>query len=225
MLLHGALGARSQFQPLSALLENECVVHTLDFEGHGTSALKNRPLRFSHFAENILEYLDAHAIERVSIFGHSMGGHVGLYTAAFFPDRVDRVFTLGTKFAWTPESAAKENAFLQPETLQKKVPAFARELMHRHTAAGWEILLENIREMQLHSSSHPAMTDDDMHAIAARVRIGVGDRDQMVTIEESVAAYRRLQKGELQVFPRTPHPIERVPIKLVADAVLDFLAE
>ena len=69
------------------------------------------------------------------------------------------------------------------------------------------------------------MTDDDMHAIAARVRIGVGDRDQMVTIEESVAAYRRLQKGELQVFPRTPHPIERVPIKLVADAVLDFLAE
>jgi hypothetical protein len=44
-------------------------------------------------------------------------------------------------------------------------------------------------------------------------------------LKESVAAYRRLQKGELQIFPRTPHPIERVPIKLVAEALLDFLAE
>jgi pimeloyl-ACP methyl ester carboxylesterase len=99
LLLHGALGASTQFTPLIPLLEEPFEVHTLDLEGHGTSPLKDRPFRLNHFAENVIEYLDNHALDKANIFGHSMGGHTGLCLARFFPGRVKGVFT----FFFNPE--------------------------------------------------------------------------------------------------------------------------
>ena len=91
MLLHGALGAQLQFEPLLPYLKNVFDIHTLEFEGHGASPLKNRPFRMKHFAENVIDYLDENKIATACIFGHSLGGHVGLYLARFFPDRVSGV--------------------------------------------------------------------------------------------------------------------------------------
>lgn len=221
-LLHGALQAGTQFQPLIPVLKGSFEIHILDFEGHGPSTLKDRPLRIAHFAENLMDYLDAHAIERINIFGHSMGGQVGIYMASFFPERVSRVFTLGTKFLWTPEIAEKENAFLWPEILLQKAPQFAEELKQRHFGSGWENLLEKLREMHSYIGGHSVMSDDDIRKITAKVRIGVGDRDRMASIEESVRVYRLLQKGELQIFPGTPHPLEKISTEQLGNALFDF---
>ncbi len=57
LLLHGALGASTQFKTLIPLLRDKYDVHTLDFEGHGSSPPKNRPFRSKHFAENVLNYM------------------------------------------------------------------------------------------------------------------------------------------------------------------------
>ena len=43
ILLHGVLGASTQFKSLVPLLREKYDVHTLDFEGHGSSSPKNRP--------------------------------------------------------------------------------------------------------------------------------------------------------------------------------------
>jgi hypothetical protein len=42
-------------------IEQPFDAHTLDFEGHGTSPLKNRLLRLAHFAENVIrkKHLDS----------------------------------------------------------------------------------------------------------------------------------------------------------------------
>jgi pimeloyl-ACP methyl ester carboxylesterase len=222
ILLHGALGGSSQFHPFIPSLKESFEIHHFDFEGHGQSRFKNRPLRIEHFSENLLDYLNAHRIDTAYLFGHSMGGHVGIFMARFFPERVSGVFTLGTKFLWTTEIAEKENAFLLPETLLRKVPHFAEELKQRHAASGWEPLLENVREMHLYLGRHSVMSDEDMRRISIHVRIGVGDRDRMASIEESVRVYRMLQKGELQIFPHTPHPLEKVSIKQLTDSIIDF---
>lgn len=222
LLLHGALGAGTQFNPLKTLLKATFEVHTLDFEGHGTSPLRDRPLRMAHFAENVLEYLDQNAIPSAGIFGHSMGGHVGLFLARFHPERISGVFTLGTKFSWTPEIAERENKFLLPDKILEKVPRFGRMLEERHVASGWKALLEKQREMQLHVARNNPLPDDDIRSISQKVRISIGDSDNMVTLEESIRVYRLLEKGELQVFPNTQHPLEKVPLQRVADAVVDF---
>jgi pimeloyl-ACP methyl ester carboxylesterase len=225
MLLHGALGSSAQFEPLLDVIGARLDAHTLDFEGHGTSPLRRRPCRIEHFAENVLDYLNNRNLTAVSIFGHSMGGHVGVYLARFFPERVISVFTLGTKFAWTPEIAARETALLLPEIIAQKVPHFARLLQQRHTAAGWEALLARLREMQTHIGQHNSLPDDAIRAVGQRVRIGLGDRDKTSSIEESVHVYRLLPRGELQIFPNTPHPLEKISVEYLADALIEFFDE
>ncbi len=222
LLLHGALGSSTQFEPLVDLIGDRIATHTLDFEGHGASPLRRRPCRMEYFAENVIDYLNANKLAAVSIFGHSMGGHVGMYLARFFPERVLSVFTLGTKFVWNPEIAAREAELMLPEKIAQKVPHFARLLQQRHAAAGWEALLGKLREMQLHVGQHNSLPDADIRAVGQRVRIGLGDRDNTSSIEESVHVYRLLSKGELQIFPNTAHPIEKVPLEYLAAALIDF---
>jgi pimeloyl-ACP methyl ester carboxylesterase len=225
LLLHGALGAGTQFDPLKKILKDAFEIHTLDFEGHGTSPLKDRPLRMAHYAENARAYLDMNSIPTAGIFGHSLGGHVGLFLARFHPDRISGVFTLGTKFNWTPEIAKRENRLLLPARIMEKVPQFGRLLQERHVAAGWEALLERQREMQLHVARENPLPDDDIRSISQRVRISIGDRDKMVTLEESIRIYRLLERGELQVFPNTPHPLEKAPAGKLADAMIEFFSK
>jgi pimeloyl-ACP methyl ester carboxylesterase len=225
LLLHGALGAGSQFDPLKKILKDSFELHTLDFEGHGTSPLKDRPLRMAHYAENAMEYLDRNSIPTAGIFGHSLGGHVGLFLARFHPDRISGVFTLGTKFNWTPEIAEKENKMLLPDKIMEKVPQFGRLLQERPVAAGWKTLLERQREMQLHVAEENPLPDDDIRGISQRIRMSIGDRDKMVTLEETIRIYRLLERGELQVFPNTPHPLEKAPVDKLGEAIIDFFGK
>jgi pimeloyl-ACP methyl ester carboxylesterase len=222
VLLHGALGAREQFEPLTDLLQGRFEVHAIDFEGHGASPLKDRPCRMEHFAENVLAYLDDRSLAAAAIFGHSMGGHVGMHLARYAPRRVTGVFTLGTKFVWTPELAEREVGMMMPEKILQKVPHFAERLRRRHSAAGWIALLEKMREMQLYMGRHDSLPDAEIRSIRHKVRIGVGDRDQMVPIEEAVKIYRLLPEGQLQVFPDTPHPLEKVSPRYLSEAIGDF---
>ena len=222
LLLHGALGASSQFKALIPLLREKYDVHTLEFEGHGSSPPKNRPFRTKHFAENVLEYMKMNAVKAADIFGHSMGGAVGLYLARFYPKRIKRVFTLGTKFVWTPKIAKKENVFLNPKKLLEKVPKYAIQLQQRHTASGLEKILEMVREMNVSLAKESALLNEDFEKINKKVRIGVGDRDVLVSIEESVNVYRLLQHGELQIFPDTPHPLERISVPSLANSIVNF---
>lgn len=56
LLLHGALGAKTQFQTLIPYLQEYFTLHSFDFEAHGQFKLKDRPFREVHFAGNVLDY-------------------------------------------------------------------------------------------------------------------------------------------------------------------------
>ena len=222
LLLHGALGSKSQFLPLLPLLEDHFRLHTLDFEGHGTAPPRERAFRLEHFAENVIEYLDQHTLNRINIFGYSMGGAVGLYLVKSVPERIERIHTLATKFNWTPEVVERERAFLDPDTILRKVPQFADILKERHIASGWRNVFKKTEEMFLNLAVRNVLPEEEMGRISTNVRVGLGDRDQMVSLEETVNVYRLLPNSELQVFPGTPHPLEQVPLPDLVHSLLSF---
>src|SRR3954468_12040298 len=125
LLLHGALGAADQFAPIVPLLRDGYDLHLLDFEGHGSAPLQPRPFRIEHFASNAYEYLTRHAIETTHIFGYSMGGYVACTLAMQHPHLVKSIVTLGTKYYWDQEVAAREVANLDADKIAAKVPRFA----------------------------------------------------------------------------------------------------
>jgi pimeloyl-ACP methyl ester carboxylesterase len=224
LLLHGALGDANQLAPLAERLGRSGRVLCLEFEGHGGSPLRDRPLRIESLAETVVEAMDEGGIARADCFGYSMGGYVALHLAATARDRVSRVATLATKLAWTPEVAARECAMLDAAIIRAKVPKFGAALEARHTGAGWERLLAETADMLRDLGARPRLTDEVFASIEHPVRIAVGDRDATVSIDECATAVRRLPNGELEVHPRTPHPFEKAPIDRLARSLEEFFS-
>ena len=222
LLLHGAIGSKSQYTPLTAALADKFDVHALDFEGHGEQPDGGRPFRMQHFVENVISYMDDHQITQADLFGHSMGGYVALLLAAQSPERVGRVFTLGLMFNWTPEVAQQLLRNLNATKIKEKVPHFAAALEERHSAIGWEENMAKSAEMTLDLGQSHTLTHELLATIQHPVIVSLGDRDRSTTLEESAAAAKVLPNGALQVFPNTQHPLERINVPMIAHAIEQF---
>ena len=216
ILIHGALGAIDQLAPLAGALSLRSSVHRLELAGHGSTP-SSAPYSTQGFVTNVRTFMAEKGIERASLFGYSMGGYVALSLAVASPELVACVATLGTKLAWSPEVAAKEKSRLHAPTIRAKVPRFADALEKRHAnAGGWELMLTRTAEYMTSLGVHSELDSNELARLRQPVRVMVGDRDNVVTIEETRDASRAMSGGQLAVLPDTPHPVEQVRLPLLA---------
>lgn len=221
LLLHGAIGSSKQFDALVPLLQNQFEVYILDFSGHGGKPIPDEPFSIELFANDVLNWMQEKGFETINIFGYSMGGYVTLYLAKHQPEKVGKVFTLATKFNWNAEGAAKEAAMLNPEKIAAKVPAFANALEQKH-GENWKTVLIKTADMMINLGKSPALSMTDLAAVQQPVQISVGDKDNMVTLEETIAAYRQLKNAQLLVLPQTQHPFEKVNTPRIAAEIVQY---
>jgi pimeloyl-ACP methyl ester carboxylesterase len=151
-----------------------------------------------------------------------MGGYVALRLCQLHPDRVSKVFTMATKFDWNPATAAKEAKMLDPYTIYTKVPKYAEMLAERHHGNDWKINLTRTATLMRSLGKSPLLGPEQFAAIQHPVRLGLGDRDTMVSLEETIAAYRALPNAELLVMPGTPHPIEKVDVERICAELVAY---
>ncbi|MEO5818529.1 MAG: alpha/beta hydrolase [Gemmatimonadaceae bacterium] len=223
-LLHGAVGAADQMLPLERSLAATHDVRRIEFVGHGRTSLGDRSFTIETFAAQLLEQIDADGVERADVFGYSMGGYVALVLALQQPARVRRIVTLGTKFEWTPDVAAREAGRLDAAKIRAKVPRFAEQLEVRHAdAGGWEEILASTASLLTALGDRPRLTAESLARISIPVCIGVGDRDVTVSIDESARVSRQLGTGSLMVLPDTPHPLEQVDEALLTAMLIRLL--
>lgn len=221
LLLHGALGSAAQFDSLKTLLPEDREVYAPNFPGHGGAPAQGA-FSIAGFGEFLQKYLSDNDLSQVDIFGYSMGGYVALHLARHHPDLVNRTFTLGTKFDWTPETAAREMTMLDPEKIEAKVPAFASILAERHTPADWKDVLRRTADMIYGLGAGSGLAPEDMAAITCPVVVGLGEHDNMVTPEESKAAANLLPNGTFNILPGCKHPIEQTDVVLLAKRLKEF---
>lgn len=222
LLLHGAIGAKDQLQPLADSLKGSYDVHALNFSGHGGVAFPLLSFGISSFAEDVLKWIEEQEEEQVDIFGYSMGGYVALYLAKYHPGRIGKVFTLATKFHWDEATAQKEIKMLDPAKIEEKIPAFANALKQRHHPNDWKQVLSSTADMMLAMGKENPLKTTDYNSIGQPVMISIGDRDKMVSLEETAAVYRQLKNGQLLVLPNTPHPLEQVSVERLSSEIKLF---
>jgi pimeloyl-ACP methyl ester carboxylesterase len=215
ILLHGALSTQKQFDHFAPLLEKHYNIHYLTFRGHGENTTLLSGNYFEDFAEDILHYLLQHQLTKVSFFGYSMGGYAALYFAHKYPDMVENIMTLNTKFDWNKEQVGKETAMLNAEKIEAKVPAYAQSLMQLHDTNNWKNVLANTKTMMEQLAYKPALNDAILSTIKHPVLIGVGDRDNTATVAENLHAQFQLPNSALLVLPNTPHPFDKVNFELL----------
>lgn len=222
ILLHGALGDAKQLQPLRAHLESEFEVFVPDLPGHGNSAVVLTEYTIENLSSFLHHYMQSMS-EKVYVFGYSMGGYVALYTAIQFPELFNGVVTLATKFDWNPESVAKEIALLNPDRMLEKVPAYAKILTERHENHDWKKVLDGTARLMRGLGDQPLLHPDVCAKLNLPVWMGLGDRDNMVSLEETRKIQQAIPQAGLYMLPNTSHPIEKVDANWMAYLIQKFV--
>ena len=220
LLLHGALGCSKQLAPLEQLLSPHYTVHCLNFEGHGGDVITN-DFSIDLFANNVLNYLKEQQIDSCHIFGYSMGGYVALHLVNHYDVTIKSIITLGTKFNWSPEISAKEVKMLNPDKIAEKVPKFAGYLQQLHQEQWKNVVLQTAKLMH-DLGNESKLNDEEFESIKTNTLIGIGNKDVMVSLEESKHVSQLLPHAQLKVYENFEHPIERVDIAHVANEIKSF---
>jgi esterase/lipase len=223
LLLHGAIGAKDQLQNLAEKLEDDFYTHTSNFSGHGGERFPKEDFSIPLFAKEVVSYLEQNNIQQANIFGYSMGGYVGMYLAKHNSKLIHKVITLATKFHWDIETAAKETRMLNAELMLEKIPAFVEQLKQRHAPNDWRLLLERTKEMLRQLGENNTLKPEDYKDISTPCLILLGDKDKMITVEETVAVNNALLHSEFKILPKTPHPIEQVDVDMLSSLIKGFL--
>lgn len=222
ILLHGALGHSNNFEPYERELSRHFNVHKILFQGHGNSAIPDGGLSMEGYVTQLHQYCETHNLERCYIFGYSMGGYVALSYALQYPGKVASILTLATKLNWTEEGASKESKMLNPDVITEKVPKYAAQLAAMHGEDHWKLLLPAIADMMVRLGRTPILHTENYGAITAGIQLMVGDKDVMVTVDETLQAAKAIPEARLAVLPNTKHSIEQVRPELLINLIKDF---
>ncbi|MES2379822.1 MAG: alpha/beta hydrolase [Bacteroidota bacterium] len=222
LFLHGALASSNQFDTLRAKMEGQYKTYALNFSGHGGQMLPISGLNFTVFVDDILKFLDSNKIEKINLFGYSMGGYAALMFALKYPERVEKIFTCSVKLKWDLASAVKESEMLNADKIAEKVPAFANNLMLTHGINLWKNLLKSTSDMMMDLANGQLLTDEDFTKISKHVLLAIGDRDKTASLNDTLDVYKRIPTAELLVMPNAPHEFNKIDTDLIALQVQRF---
>jgi len=95
ILLHGNGEDSSYFLHQMKPFAQHFRVIAIDTRGHGKSPRGDRPFTIRQFAEDLLDFMNQHAIEKAHILGFSDGGNIAMVFALAHPERVERLILNG----------------------------------------------------------------------------------------------------------------------------------
>lgn len=88
LFLHGFMGDRRDFAPITSLLINQYQCLSIDLPGHGkTRVIEEAEYGMALTARAIIRALDHLYISQCFLVGYSMGGRLALYLSIYFPER------------------------------------------------------------------------------------------------------------------------------------------
>lgn len=93
VLLHGLLGSSRNWQSAGKDLAARFHVLALDLRNHGASP-HAAEMTYEAMVSDVIAWLDAQGLSRVTLLGHSLGGKVAMQLACRHPERVERLIVV-----------------------------------------------------------------------------------------------------------------------------------
>jgi 3-oxoadipate enol-lactonase len=240
VLLHGFPLSREIWDAQIRALSGYRVV-AMDLRGMGASSVTDGPYLMESLAGDVAAVLDALAIERATLIGHSLGGYVALAFARMYVERLTRLALVCSRIvADTPERAAHRfeladeaersgssariidemrNATLGATTKQNR-PEIAEKfdkIAEKHDPRGLAAML---RGMALRDGAEDIAGD-----LGVPVLVVAGGEDPGIPAEEVERTVSAFPAGKLVRVERSGHvPMLEVPEELNA-CLASWLAE
>jgi aminoacrylate hydrolase len=213
-------------------------VVTFDHRGIGQSDDARIGYTVERMAADAVRLLDALAIERCHVVGHSTGGVIAQVLAIEHPKRITSLVLSAT---WTKADAYFRRLYgLRKEVLQRLGPSLYLQSATLLWYPSWWIASNNERLRQqeaqalagfapteIVASRIDAMLAFDRTADLGRIKaptLVVGAEDDIVTPAYYSEELARLIRGaEIKLFPRGGHFLNQVRAREFNNAVLPFL--
>ena len=90
LILHGYFGMSDNWKTLGSKFATHFEVHLIDQRNHGRSFHAGE-FNYTVLADDLLNYIKYHQLEKVTIIGHSMGGKTAMLFAVKYPDFVNKL--------------------------------------------------------------------------------------------------------------------------------------
>jgi len=210
LLLHAGTLSGAMWKPYLEGFAGRYRVIVPDLRGHGRSDRPDTAMSYRLLAEDMAALVRALDLEKPLIAGFSDGGQVALEIGMRHPD-LPRALVVGgawfrysvTYRAWVEDALGDVDS---PEAdlsrLKQNHPAWVAWLDALYGPDGWQSLMTPLKHMWTTPLNY---TPDDFRRVRAPTLVLIGDRDELVPVEEAAEMARLLPDAELAVVPEADH--------------------
>lgn len=210
VLLHGNSGSIKDYYQQIPVLSKQYKIIAVDTRGQGKSKdTSKKDFTYKLFADDVKALADELKLDKVNIVGWSDGGNTGLEFALKYPERLNKLVTIGA------------NAF--PEGVEDKlIESFTSQIKQLNDMASGETF--NERRLLKIMLTEPGISKDDLNKIKSKVLVIAGDRD-VIKPDHTEFISKQIPNAEKKIYKDTTHmvPYEQ-PDQLNAD-ILSFLSK
>lgn len=222
VLLHGLLGSSRNWQTTGADLAGTFHVVALDLRNHGKSP-HGEPMTYEAMVGDVIAWLDAHGMPRVTLLGHSMGGKVAMLLACRYPERVAGLIVVDiAPKAYRSNAHRAEFAAMNELDLASLQSRADAELKFEARVADWamrKFLVTNLERatdggwawqinLPVLTAALPAIEgnplgDDDRYE--GDVAFIVGGKSRYVAVEDHAAIGTYFPKAKIETLAEAGH--------------------
>jgi pimeloyl-ACP methyl ester carboxylesterase len=229
LLLHAGSLTGDMWQPYLAGFAERYRVIVPDMPAHGRSSSPNRALSYRQLADDIVAFMAALDLRNPIVVGFSDGGQVALEIGMRYPTLPQSIAMGGVVFKYGDALRAfvrdalgdEESPDVDAALLARNHPDWAGWLDQIYGPDGWKPLLVRLKQTWTTPLNYTA---NDFAKVVAPTLVLLGDRDELVPVEEAAEMYRQLSRAELAVVPNADHAaFFSAKVALFQSLILDFL--
>jgi esterase len=222
VILHGMLGSSRNWQTVGRELAASAQVWALDARNHGQSPHADT-MDYPAMVDDVIAWLDAQELPKVTLLGHSMGGKTAMLMACRHPERVERLIVVDIApkdYHWVGrrEEYAAMNA-LDLAAVKTRADA---EAQLETTIEDWamrKFITTNLERtndgMWRWTINLPVLTAalcilertplTAMDQFAGPAQFIVGGRSPYVTADDHAAIHRHFSRARIDLLPQSGH--------------------
>jgi pimeloyl-ACP methyl ester carboxylesterase len=230
VLLHHGFGCTKMWKDIyPAFVENGYRVVMYDRRGYGQSEQGTDFRAFyesdgfrSQSVEELALLRDVFDIDSFHMVGQCEGGVVGVDYAGRYPQHVKSI-TVSSTQCYSTMTMVELNALKMPNPFRDLRPEIQKKLIEWHGKDRAESFYNQFRTYGGAYGTGFFDLRDVLPSVTCPALVLYPDRSFLFGVEQGVALYRRLRKGELAILPNCGHNTYEEQPEEYARIILDFL--